>query len=226
MRRFCIVTCEHGGNRLPKRFRPLFAGHWQLLHSHEGWDRGALRLAREFAAALGGEHHYSVVSRLLVDLNRSVGAPDHFPMTSELEPAIQQDILDQYYYPYRQSVERSVAAAIQRGEQVLHLSCHSYAEQLDGQPRDAHVGLLYDPVRVAEEQVCLAWKERLGVALPHHLVRLNYPYLGTDDGLVTTLRGRYPNPMYAGVELEVRADVIMQAPFRQALVNSLIAVVS
>jgi predicted N-formylglutamate amidohydrolase len=222
MKRFCVITCEHGGNRLPTRFRPLFARRWQQLHSHDGWDRGALRLAREMAAALGGEHHWSVVSRLLVDLNRSIGAPDNFSdVTATLDSATRTEILEQYYHPYRRSVERSVASAIERGERVLHLSCHSFAEELDGQVRDSQLGILYDPVRLTEQRLANGWKEALKHELPHADPRLNYPYLGTDDGLVTTLRGRYPDPLYAGIELEVRRDVIMDAGVRHKLIKTL-----
>jgi predicted N-formylglutamate amidohydrolase len=224
MKRFCVITCEHGGNRLPERYRPLFAGRWSEVHSHEGWDKGALRLAREMAACLGGEHHYSVVSRLLVDLNRSIGAPDHLSdATLSLDPALQEEIFDQYYHPYRRAVERSVSAAIDRGERVLHLSCHSFAEEFEGEVRQAPLGILYDPVRVAEERIAQAWKEGLGQTLPDSEVRFNYPYLGTDDGLVTSLRGRYPDPLYAGIELEVRRDVIALASVRGSLVAALAA---
>jgi predicted N-formylglutamate amidohydrolase len=177
------------------------------------------------AAALGGEHHFSIVSRLLVDLNRSPNAPDHLsPPTAALDPVVQNEIRARYYHPYRESVERSVAASIERGEQVLHLSCHSFAEEVDGEVRDAEVGILYDPVRVSEERLACDWKEELAARLPGRLLRFNYPYLGTDDGLVSTLRGRYPDPSYAGIELEVRRDAIEQPEVRHALVAALAAV--
>jgi hypothetical protein len=34
-------------------------------------------------------------------------------------------------------------------------------------------------------------------------VRRNYPYRGYADGLTTWLRKRYPDPAYAGIELEI-----------------------
>jgi len=46
-----LITCEHGGNRIPARYRPLFACHGALLASHRGYDPGALALARDFASA-------------------------------------------------------------------------------------------------------------------------------------------------------------------------------
>ena len=44
-----VVTCEHAGNVVPERYRPLFVGHEHLLPTHRGWDPGALLLAREMA---------------------------------------------------------------------------------------------------------------------------------------------------------------------------------
>ena len=35
-----IVTCEHGGNRIPAPYRPLFRGQKALLDSHRGYDPG------------------------------------------------------------------------------------------------------------------------------------------------------------------------------------------
>jgi predicted N-formylglutamate amidohydrolase len=225
MTRFLVVSCEHGGNRVPSRFRPLFREHWPLLHSHQGYDKGALRLAREMAAALGGDQHYCVVSRLLVDLNRSVGHPEHFsPLTTTLDPTIQDDILHHYYHPYREAVAHSIEAAIGRGEHVLHLSCHSFAAEFKGRQRMAEVGLLFDPVRHAEMIACRAWQQALAQRMPALTVRLNYPYLGVDDGLIPTLRGRFPDPRYAGIELEVRCDAVDDVAVRGALVKTLAAV--
>jgi hypothetical protein len=41
------------------------------------------------------------------------------------------------------------------------------------------------------------------VAAPELVLRRNYPYRGTSDGLVTYLRRRHGDRAYAGVELEV-----------------------
>ena len=218
----CIVTCEHGGNRLPTRFRSLFRDQWQVLHSHRGYDLGALRLSREMAKMLDAEHYYSVVSRLLVDLNRTVGHHEHLsPTVAALDLPTQLEIVQQYYDPYRNAVEHSVADALARDQRVFHLSCHSFTEQLGHQIRDAEIGLLFDPVRVAESVLCSHWKDTLEELRPDLTVRFNYPYLGVDDGFIPALRGRYPHPLYVGVEIEVRQDVAARADVRQALATSL-----
>ena len=67
-----VVTCEHGGNRIPAPYRDLFHAHDALLDSHLGYDLGALNLARALAKAFAAPLVASTVSRLLVDLNRSI----------------------------------------------------------------------------------------------------------------------------------------------------------
>ena len=70
-----VITCEHGGNRIPSPYRDLFHAHQALLDSHRGFDPGALIMAKALATAFAAPLVASTVSRLLVDLNRSVGHP-------------------------------------------------------------------------------------------------------------------------------------------------------
>lgn len=58
-----IITCEHGGNRIPTPYRDLFLGHQTLLSSHHGFDPGALSMARTLADAFAAPLVSSTVSR-------------------------------------------------------------------------------------------------------------------------------------------------------------------
>ena len=199
-----LITCEHGGNGIPARYRPLFEHHRKVLESHRGYDPGALALARDFAGAYGAELVYSTTSRLLVELNRS---PNHRQILSEvtrgLAPAERERLLQQYYWPYRNRVEAQVRSAITRGERVLHVSSHSFTPRLSGVERRADIGLLYDPRRTAERAFCSAWKSAIEAANPRLRVRRNYPYRGSDDGLTTHLRRLHSGTQYSGIEIEV-----------------------
>lgn len=203
-----LVSCEHGGNRVPARYAHLFAGAGALLEGHTGYDIGALTVARDIAAALDGHLAvrllYSTTTRLLVDLNRSLGHPRlHGEPVRTVDPDQRRAIVARHHAPYRASAERWIAEAIGDGARVVHLSCHSFTPALDGRTRGADVGLLFDPRRAAEGRVVRAWRAALAGAMPALRVRLNYPYRGTADGLTTTLRRRFPDPAYAGIELEV-----------------------
>jgi predicted N-formylglutamate amidohydrolase len=69
-----LVSCEHGGNRIPPRYRKLFSASAGVLATHRAYDPGALAVARDFARAFRAQLFYSTVSRLLVELNRSLGS--------------------------------------------------------------------------------------------------------------------------------------------------------
>src|SRR5512132_1532652 len=104
-----LVTCEHGGNDVPPRYRYLFEGIEHLLDTHEGYDPGALALAETLANTLAAPLVASTTTRLLVELNRSLGHPRLYSEGSRrAPPEVRRDILQEFYLPYRERVERYV----------------------------------------------------------------------------------------------------------------------
>lgn len=204
MQDFMLVSCEHGGNRIPAAYRHLFAGCGALLRSHRGVDIGALRLARDMAQALSAPLHACTVSRLLVETNRS---PHHRQLysaqTRDAPPALRRELLDLFYLPYRNQVQGRIADAIAQGMRVVHVSCHSFTPALDGEVRNADIGLLYDPRRAGERALCRYWRAACKRVAPELKVRMNYPYAGTADGFITYLRRQFPAERYIGIELEL-----------------------
>jgi predicted N-formylglutamate amidohydrolase len=203
-----IITCEHGGNRIPAAYRHYFRGQRRLLDSHRGHDPGALVFARALARAFDAPLVVSTVSRLLVDLNRSIGHRQLFsPPVRAAPAALRAAILRRHYFPYRAEVEALVARSVARGRRVIHLSSHSFTPVLDGTVRRADVGLLYDPRRRAEARLCAHWKAALEAIAPELCVRRNYPYAGKGDGLTSYLRSRFPERTYVGIEIEVNQKI-------------------
>lgn len=199
-----LITCEHGGNLVPPAWRGLFTRYAKALIGHEGFDAGALTLARDMAQAIGARLFFSKTTRLLVDLNRTIGHPQLFsPITRKLSPAARQNILNLQYRPYRAAIEAHVRAAIQAGRQVVHVASHSFAPELKGRVRDFDIGLLYDPSRASEVALADAWQAALAHHAPSLKVRRNAPYKGTSDGLTAALRKQFGGDVYAGLELEV-----------------------
>ncbi len=82
-----LVTCEHGGNRIPPIYRALFRGQQAVLETHRGYDPGALVMAQALARSLQAPLVSSTVSRLLVDINRSIGHPQYFSAATRIAPA-------------------------------------------------------------------------------------------------------------------------------------------
>ena len=199
-----LISCEHGGNRIPSRYRHLFRGCATLLHSHRGFDRGAMSMGRDLARMLAAPLFTATTSRLLIDLNRSIGHPHLYSEVTRGAPAVvRREILERHYLPYRGRVEAAIAEAIEQGGQVIHISSHSFTPVLDGEVRNADIGLLYDPSRQSEKEFCSRWKMNLETQAPDLVVRRNYPYTGKSDGFTVYLRRRFSAAVYTGVELEI-----------------------
>jgi predicted N-formylglutamate amidohydrolase len=210
---FFLITCEHGGNRIPSRYHDFFRGREALLRSHRGYDAGALRVARELSEALRAPLLASTVSRLLIDLNRSLGHPRLYSdATRGIVPELRHEILARYYLPYRSKAETMIAQAIESGARVIHISCHSFTPELNGKPRDADIGLLYDPSRPAEAGLCRRWRIALKAYAGVLKARMNYPYAGTADGFTVYLRKRFPAEHYLGIELEINQTHVHEGP--------------
>ncbi len=227
-----VITCEHGGNQVPAPYRHLFCNSDTLLESHRGFDPGALVMATALAKNFGAPLLSSTVSRLVVDLNRSIGhRTQHMETMRKLSAAIRQEIIEHYYHPYRTKAERLVARGIARRGRVIHLSCHSFTNNFNGVVRDADIGLLYDPARQGERAFCAHWKAVLKVSAPDLVVRRNFPYEGRNDGLTSALRKKFPADVYLGIELELnQKNLLLPARqwtlFRESVITSLDKVLS
>jgi predicted N-formylglutamate amidohydrolase len=221
-----LVTCEHGGNRVPAPYRRLFRGEQNVLDSHRGYDPGALVMAKALADALSAPLVTSTVSRLVIDLNRSIGHPQLWSSaTRGASRELRTSIVERHYRPYRAEVERLVRRSLSRGRRVIHVSSHSFTPVLDGKIRQTDVGLLYDPARRGEAGLCARWKASLALIAPEIQVRRNYPYAGKGDGVTSALRTAFPARAYLGLELEVNQRIVLAAgrrwtALRGALIES------
>ena len=198
-----------------------------MLDTHRGYDAGALVMARTMARAFAAPLVAATVSRLLVDLNRSIGHPRLFSeATRAAPPELRAAIVERHYLPYRAQVEDLVRRSISRGRRVVHVSSHSFTPKLDGRARRADVALLYDPARRAEAALCERWKASLAAMAPGLRVRRNYPYTGNADGLTSHLRRHFREASYVGIELEINQAIVLAAgprwaSLRRTLVDSL-----
>jgi predicted N-formylglutamate amidohydrolase len=220
---FVLLTCEHGGCEVPDDYARCFEHAEGVLASHRGYDIGALGVAHRLAARLSVPLMFSTVTRLLVDLNRSLGQPDLWSeFTRGLTDGERSAILAGYYTPYRQSVARLVENAVGSGQTVIHLGVHSCADRLHDQDRDLDISLLFDETRERELSLCERWRSQLQRMNDCLRYPFNVPYRGSDDGLTTTLRGRFAGDAYLGIEIELRQGVV-QHPDGQRAMGDLLA---
>lgn len=197
-----LLTCEHGGNDVPEEYQHLFEDAHHVLETHRGWDIGILPFAEEMARTLRAPLISSTVSRLLVELNRSLGHPQLFSEFSEkLPPNARKELLKKYYFPHRDNVAETVHRALEYGR-VFHITVHSFTPELNGQVRNADITFLYDYRRKSERTISELWQGELERELDTK-VRRNYPYRGHTDGLTTALRKKWGEDEYVGICIEV-----------------------
>ena len=206
-----VITCEHGGHEVPPAYAHLFADCGEMLLTHRGWDAGALEMARQMSQALDAPLFAATTTRLLIDLNRSIG---HRHLYSEatrgLAPAARRAIVAVHYRLHRDAVESSVAGLIAAGRRVVHVASHSFTPEMNGVVRQADVAWLYDPRRSGEGVFAGQWLAALRQRRPDLQLRRNYPYQGKCDGLMSVLRKRHAPAQYVGIELEVNQRFVIE----------------
>lgn len=216
-----VLTCEHGGHHIPAAYRHLFSGADDVLKSHRGWDPGALRVARVMSEMLGATLFSSTTSRLLVELNRSLGHRSLFSeFTAALPTADKQLIIDKHWQPWRDDVTAHIDNHFHAGRRVIHLSIHSFTPVWEGSLRKTSIGLLYDPRRPDERLLCETWKTDLKQERPNFTIHSNQPYRGIGDGFTKWLRRRFDaaarsSGTYIGVEVEINHALIHSAATSQ-----------
>lgn len=202
-----LVSCEHASNRLPEELEAPA----DLMERHVAWDPGALTIAERLAQEFDAPLHQGEYSRLVVDLNRTVGnsrlirrvSDGHaVPFNRGLDKEEVERRIELYYRPYREAVVSDVAGIIEAEGRCVHLCIHTFTPVLAGNVRGNDIGLLYDPARDPEAEIVRALREDL-TERSGLTVWLNRPYQGTADGILPRVRERHPEERYVAIELEV-----------------------
>jgi predicted N-formylglutamate amidohydrolase len=203
-----LLTCEHATNHIPAALNDLDLSKEQLSQ-HVAWDPGALLVARVVAAELDAPLIAAPASRLLIDPNRDVEAPDLIPRHAEHQPiaaneAISADELGArlkaYYDPFHAAIDDLLSA---RADIWAIVSIHSFTPILYGKRRPWHVGVLHDPDCRLADSILRALE-----ALPDLVAGRNRPY-SPKDGVYFSMR-RHGSGR-ATAMLEIRNDLIQNS---------------
>jgi predicted N-formylglutamate amidohydrolase len=211
-----LVTCEHSSRSVPRRWARCFGPGVIERAGHRAVDFGAAGFARRLGRRVAAPVLLADATRLLVDCNRSLGHEALWSeWTADLPESEQGLILARHYRPLRAAAAARLAAHVDRGERVLHVSVHSFTPRLHGRSRRVDIGLLFDPARPRERDLAHAWRYALSERLPDLLVRSNLPYRGWTDGHTTHLRRRLPASRYLGFELELNQRLVGRPEWRR-----------
>ena len=221
---YFIISCEHAVNTIPSAYQHLFHQQEAVLDTHRGIDFGALEIARDFSKTLDCPLVETTSSRLLIDCNRCLTHRHCFSeFTKGLSRHEKQQIIDNYYLPFRQKVEALIHDAITQEYLVIHLSIHSFTPILNNKIRNTDIGFLYDPRRFGEKQVAAQWRARILEENTDYRIRMNYPYHGISNCFVSTLRKRHREENYLGFEVEGNQSHSYETASLKALSQRLIS---
>jgi predicted N-formylglutamate amidohydrolase len=208
-----VIVCDHASNRLPAKYGDLGLSHAERV-SHIAWDPGALAVSRELSHLLDAPVVQSTVSRLIIDCNRDLDAPDLIWTLSEATRIAANETIDaeerqyritHFHQPYHASIETLLEARRHAGQETVLVCMHSFTPVYHGVARPWPIGLihgtdtrytkgLFDALKSEEPDLNIGWNE---------------PYAAL-NGVTLTLEKHGDGRGLDATMIEIRNDEILE----------------
>ena len=220
-----VVVCDHASNRIPAKYGDLGLSATQRL-SHIAWDPGALAVSRALSETLDAPLVQSTVSRLIIDCNRDLDAPDLIWTLSEatritanenLDDEERQYRIDRVHRPYHASIETLLEARRHAGQETILICMHSFTPVYHGEARPWPIGLIHG----IDTRYTQAVFDALSADEPGLNIGWNQPYAAL-NGVTLTLEKHGDGRGLDATMIEIRHDEILE-PAGVALWSSRLA---
>jgi predicted N-formylglutamate amidohydrolase len=208
-----VIVCDHASNRIPAKYGDLGLTPLQRL-SHIAWDPGALAVSRQLSELLDAPMVQSTVSRIIIDCNRDLDAPDLIWTLSEttriaanenLQPEERQYRIDHFHRPYHASIATLLEARRHAGQETVLVCMHSFTPVYHGIARPWPIGLihgvdagytqaLFDALKAEDGSLNVGWNE---------------PYAAL-NGVTLTLEKHGDGRGLPATMIEIRNDEILE----------------
>lgn len=221
-----LLTADHGGRAIPSSLAQLQLSE-EVLGTHVAWDLGVAALAEHLSAQLDAFTILHNYSRLVIDVNRPLQAPDSIVSLSEhtaiaanatLTPAERHQRSEALFEPYHRRIAAELATRARLGRPSVLVCLHSFTPVYGGVARPWHVGVLYGRDGRLAERVLRKLRQEPGLQVGD-----NEPYAASELSDHTLVvhgeRRRIPH-----VELEVRQDLLATAAGQRAWAGRLATV--
>lgn len=204
-----VLLCEHASKHIPKQYAGLGLPPEQLQR-HIAWDIGAADVARQVSQLLDASAFLGRYSRLLIDLNRPLDAPDSIPTRSEstdipgnvdLAPSETTQRAKAIFTPFHRRVSAYLDRRLATRRPTRLVSIHSFTSTFFDTHRPWYAGVLFDRATEFARDVI----DNLGG--PALLIGINEPYK-------TDRKGDYAIPVHGddrnipAIMIEIRNDQI------------------
>jgi predicted N-formylglutamate amidohydrolase len=180
-----LIIGDHASRVIPARYQDLGLSGEDLTR-HIAHDIGTDTVIRTLCARLGAAGHICGFSRLLIDVNREIGAAGLIPEASdgtqvsgnqtlaEMDRAVR---LAEFYTPYHGALAEAVTKLRAAHDDPMLLSVHSFTPHpKTGTRREMDMALLVkDDTATAQ-----AFMARAATAWPDFDIRINEPYSAYD----------------------------------------------
>jgi predicted N-formylglutamate amidohydrolase len=195
---------------MPAKFGTLGLAAEDLFR-HIAWDPGALPVARRMAAALDATLIETRISRLVIDCNRPLDAPDLVPPVSEttiipgnagLSDTQRAERIALSWRPFHDTIANIIDDRLARGQETRLVSVHSFTPVYKGKNRPWHIGIIHDDDRRLASPLIAALQRLSGVT-----VGINEPY-SPADRVYFTLERHARSRGLACAMIEIRNDEI------------------
>lgn len=198
-----VLTCEHGGYKVPSQFSSLKNLRTITTRAHLNWDPGALQVTKFLSQKLNAPYFANVYSRGLVDCNRSDNNPKRFPRCNPPLSAEDKDRLDRLILkPYKSKVRQFLKSQFDKNKTVILVSVHSFTPEWKGHKRKTDIGVLFRPWEYDEALLAKELQSHLRHLTPLN-THLNLPYRGHTDCFSNELSTEFNSPNFTAIMLEV-----------------------
>ena len=174
----CLLVCEHASSFIPEEYAGVGLDP-QALASHIAWDPGALAVSHRLSEKLDAPLVQSTVSRIVIDCNRELNAPDLIWTLSEstriaanenLSADERQYRIDHFHRPYHASIETLLEARRHAGQETILVCMHSFTPVYLGVARPWPIGLihgvdttytqaLFNALKAEDPELNVGWNE-------------------------------------------------------------------
>jgi predicted N-formylglutamate amidohydrolase len=204
-----VIVCDHASNRFPPEYGFLGLDEPARV-AHIAWDPGALGVSRHLSSLLDAPLVHCTVSRLVIDCNRPLDAPDLIAATSEtttipgnanLTDADRRRRIAAVHVPFHDAIDALVEARLAAGRATALIGVHSFTRVYRGVARPWEAGLIFDRNRrLADVLIEGLRAEGLNVGV-------NQPYAPADRVYYTLSRHGEARGLDCAM-LEIRNDLV------------------
>jgi predicted N-formylglutamate amidohydrolase len=208
-----VLVVDHASNRIPPAWGDLGLSPADRVR-HIAWDPGALAVSLLMSTRLDAPLIHSTVSRLVIDCNREMTAPDLIPVVSELtdipgNAAVSSDDRNRRialaHTPFHDAIDRVLDARAKSGLETILVCMHSYTPVYKGVSRPWPVGLIHP----SDQRYTAALRDALAADAPDLNIGWNEPYSAL-SGVTYTLEHHGDGRGLRATMIEIRHNEILE----------------